>query len=308
MTTKRSAASRFNAQGCLYAFTTENLGGYMERVVKRQGAVLCVAGSGDHLLNALFCGASRAAAFDLNPRALWWCELKLSAVHRLSLREYLDFFLRHDSGGAPNPRALDRSVFDRLACGLSGPARDFFEECYRGSGGRGSCLRQSKIFNNRHDNNELKIGCNPYLQSEDAFLSLKEELSRGGVVLYSGSASDMVQRTGGETFDLILLSNIADYTHELYPDFSSPLQRFTDEVLRPLAGLLCPDGILCAAYLYSVDDQPQGAALHSQIDDAFLRQRLFSQAGFQYEELSFPSVMPGKKDAVILLNMRRGVL
>jgi hypothetical protein len=88
--------SKFGSFRRVYLSTTENLSGYIPTLVSAGSRVLCVGGSGDHILNSVLCGANDVVAFDVNYLSGVWFQLKrrliltlsrknfLSALHRLS--------------------------------------------------------------------------------------------------------------------------------------------------------------------------------------------------------------------------------
>ena len=51
-----------------------------------------------------------------------------------------------------------------------------------------------------------------------------------------------------KNFDIIILSNIADYLHELYLD--NNIEKFKNWIENEVAGKLNKNGILCVAYLF----------------------------------------------------------
>ena len=81
---------RFNS---IYPFTTENIAGYMKGLDLVNKRVICVTGSGDHVLNIVLLGCKNILTFDVNPLTKYYMDLKLSAIKYLSYKEFLDFLL-----------------------------------------------------------------------------------------------------------------------------------------------------------------------------------------------------------------------
>ena len=285
----------------LYAFTTENIGGYLRTLGTVGPRVLTVAASGDHLLNAALLGGRDFELFDVNSRTAWWTELKLAALRVLPFDEFRTFFLREaDGGGRLNRAALDVALFQRLLPRLSQGCRSFFLEQYRAAEGDGAALRNGPLFNNRYDSNARKETANLYLDDRRAYDTLKELVPHLRWRFRHCCVRSLAQAAASRRFDVILLSNIADYLPALFAEGPSPLRQFVAEVVAPLAGRLSERGQLAAAYVYGISGV-DGAAARSEVDSADARASYFAPFGGRLRELSFAGVQPGTVDRLIMV-------
>jgi hypothetical protein len=267
----------------LYSFTTENLSGYLPKVVRRGDVVGTICGSGDHALNAVLLGASRIVEFDINPLAMAWSSLKRSAVLSLTHSEFLSFFLRGSKD------ALSYRMFKRCVEHLGRHETQFFEGCYQSCDYKGAELRESALFNNRYDSSEVKLKSNLYLE-ESCFYELKVLLPHVPYTKQVSTAHSWAQAIRPNELDVILLSNIADYVGEELPSFYA-------NTALPLCQKLRSGGRVVAAYFY----QTGSAARRSAIDNAAFRESCFKSPGIGATEHYFPSVIPSFEDGIVLL-------
>ncbi|MFH1637516.1 MAG: hypothetical protein ABIB71_03770 [Candidatus Woesearchaeota archaeon] len=304
---------KFSRFSPMYSFATENLSGYFPVLPMQGKKILTVSGSGDHIINAYMFGATEVDAFDVNILSAFISELKLQALKELSFKEFKGFFLRESPNSSTyNLNALDFEVYKQLKGGLSHFCSLFFDKAYEYFDFDGSRLRESYLFNNKYDLNQKKIQNNPYLQSKHNF----EEVKRLSRKNHNRQIISEVQNLGEllgkkQSFDVILLSNIVDYAKIMFPESKEYLGAFCDSVIEPLKMHLTEEGIICAAYIYVDDNNPYSkyrtevhnplSKYRSAIDDPEKRRLVFQGSGMKYYEITFESVIPEEKDAVVLL-------
>jgi hypothetical protein len=291
---------KFSKFSRLYSFATENIAGYYPCLHFEKSSVLAVGGSLDHSINAYLLGADAVIAFDINVLAGMFCNLKLAAIEKLSFEAFKKFFLRNDG---TNKEALDFKIYARLRENLEEPTRVFFDKIYSDFGNIGSYLRNSSVFNIAYDNDDLKIKSNLYLQSSESFEKARQAL-RGNKTIWIHSSLQELPKKIDKKFDIVLLSNIIDYAKSAYKG-EDYLENFCKHEIEPLKGFLNSKGIICAAYIYDVRKKPQkGAKYRTDVDNPERRRQVFQSLGMDYRELYFESVIPDRKDAVILLQRR----
>ncbi len=301
MSFPRSLTERkFGRFAQLYAFTTENIAGYFHNLDLENARVLTVCGSGDHIVNAHLRGAEQVTSFDVNILAKLFSELKIAALQKLSFDEFKDFFLLECLDNEYNNRALDIDVYRRLRGLISDEAVSFFDRAYGVFSQDGSQLRKSSLFNTRHDKNELKLMCNPYLKNSEQYETAKARIAGKEWNWINSDVVGLERELREAEFDIILLSNIADYAEKMFPERAEPLQDFRDRVVTPLSRHLRPNGRIVAAYVYDARTEPN-THNHGEIDNPTQRQNVFGRTSLGYRELHFKSVIPERKDAVILL-------
>ncbi len=288
---------RFRDYAPLYGFSTEKISAYIPFVIRKGSHVLCVAGSGDHLLNAVFCGARDVTVFDVNAAASWWTEIKVEAAKRLRFADFERFFfLNNEDDISRNPEALSCGTFKVLADRISLDAKRFFEDCHSKAG---DGLRSSSLFNNTYDGNALKVENNLYLRNSDSYALLQHRLTGVRIRYIHSCVTKLPRRLHSSTFDAVLLSNIADYAHEFFSG-TSYLQSFVQEVICPMRSRLRDGGVVCAAYLYAHKSGQVEA--HSAVDIDDVRRRAFEKFNVPYAELCFQGVIPGEEDMVVMVN------
>lgn len=155
----------------LYAFTTENIGGYYLQTSFLKKKVLTVCGSGDHVLNAILLGSNEIDTFDINILTYYFLKLKIAAVKTLSYTEFLDYFLLEN-----NLSAMNYKLFQKMKKELESEILTFWEAIYRDVEYDGRKLRDSSLFHNLYDTNEKKLMSNPYLKEEN-FTKLKGSIN-----------------------------------------------------------------------------------------------------------------------------------
>lgn len=265
----------------LYSFTTENLSGYYPLINFNNKNVLTVNGSGDHLINAYVFGAKDVTCFDINPFSKYFTELKLKALSDLSMDEFLNFLLINVK------KPLDYNVYKQLRKDLSDECKLFFDKQYLLNNNNGKLLRNSGLFNNKYDNKVSKIKNNPYLQSEELFNDAKKSKMNSWINCDIRDLSDLIS----EDFDVILLSNIADYAKLIYNN--NYLVKFRDEIINPLMNHLNPDGMIAIAYIYAINSK----SYRTDIDNPIVRKNIFCNS----QELIFESIINNEKDEVLFI-------
>ncbi len=281
------AQPKFGPFGQIYPFATENIAAYLPRLKPAGKRLLTAGGSGDHSLGAAFAGAREVVAFDINELAPLFAALKREALLQLSYAEFRSFLL--PDGAKP----LDFRTYLKLRPGLPFASRYFFDRAYEAHDRDGAKLRASGLFRTTYETAQQATKNNAYLCSLASFKKAKQAAKRVVLNWISADIRDLAAKTADRgQFDLITLSNIADYAHRLYPD-GPYLEKFRDEVVTPLAQRLTPDGQMVLAYIYDLDNQ-MGSDKRNRLNDPAERRRVFSTVpGFTYEEWRFPSAIAG---------------
>jgi len=286
----------FGERSKVYPFTTENLAGYMCDLKLEGKKVLTITCSGDHILNSFFYGAEEVVGFDINTLALLFSELKIKAIQRLDFEDFKSYFL------IGNEQTMSSEIYSHLRSWLSKDCVNFFDNIYKKYNNDGEQIRKSKLFNKRFDINELRISSNPYLHSNFSYAKTKTNLSEKNVKFINCNVNDLSSKLEG-SFDIIILSNLADYAQAIFPEETNYLESFCKEVVLSLKKRLNPNGIICAAYVYDARDKEEYRSL---IDNPKLRQEIFGSLGMIYQEKRFKCIVPGKEnkhDLVALLKI-----
>lgn len=296
LTEIKMALKKFGTNSKIYAFTTENLSGYFASLKLKDKTILTVGGSGDHVINSYLYGAKEVTAFDINIYAKYYADLKIIALKNLAFDEFKEFFMRNNYS-----KTMNLNIYNnKLRYKLNKDSKTFFDFHYS-IDRTGYNLRESCIFNNEYDNNELKISINPYLHSEKKYNLVKEKIKNQDIKWIQSDIQNISNKLNN-IYDVILLSNISDYANSLYPDDKTYLEKYYLKTIIPLIYNLDPKGTICSAYIYDVNS----IEYRTDIDDTKIRNSVLTKLGFDYTQINFPSVIKGKQDAVILLHKNGG--
>lgn len=288
----------FNNLSQIYSFTTENISGYFKSLDFLNKNVLTVAASGDHIINAIYCGAKSIIGFDVNYLALVFSELKLIALEQLEYQEFLKFFLINEKNDIDkNKNALSYEIyFNRLRTKLSDNAKENLDILYEKFNNNGYELRNSYIFNNKYDNNSLKIFSNLYLKNEFEFQKAKEKIKDKEIFLINSNFKDidLNKLPKNETYDIILMSNISDYIKKIYNMETNYLEKYIKEIIYNFKK---ENNKIVCAYLYNINQEKY----RSEIDNPLLRKKIFNKLDITFTEEKFTSVIKNCIDCVIII-------
>lgn len=273
-----NTSSKFSHVSSLYSFSTENLE-YMKYINFTNKDVLTVGGSYDQAINAYALGAKSVHNIDMNYRAQFYGELKHIALKHLSYSEYLKFFMR-------SQYALQYDVYTSLKPYLSSQTALFFDTAYKVLG---NTIRESYLFNNINDNMQDKINNSSYLINEHAFNHAKEKLQH--FVWHTQSVDNIIDTS----YDIILLSNIADYSHTMFPNDHQHTEKFKQYIVLPWLEKLKPHGCIMFGYVFDAHN-----IFHSDKRNEFnnekIRQNLYENIpGYDLKEIVVSSAI---KDAL----------
>ncbi|EKE30295.1 MAG: Heme d1 biosynthesis protein [uncultured bacterium (gcode 4)] len=272
---------RFSSYSQIYSFATENLSGYFSKFDFTKAKVLTITASWDHAINAIYLWASQVTCFDSNNLARLWSELKITAMKHLDYHGFLKFFMREGK----NP--LSFNIYCLFRSNLKNDTRNFFDRAYEYFNFEGRNMRESSLFNIRYDTIENKISYNPYLQNEEDYNLAKGRLQWAEIDYLDISIEKLCGSEGtlwDKKFDLIMLSNIADYSHKMYAS-TSYLKEFKDNLTDKLQDHLSPRGKLLIAYVYDSEK----SEIRNLIDSEESRSLTFG--GAWYSEIKFASAM-----------------
>ncbi len=289
-------SEKFASISKIYSFTTENISGYFNYLDFKNKNILTVSASGDHIINAFYKGAISVTGFDINYLALVFTELKLIAIQELSYKQFLEFFLINDINNiSKNLNALNYKQYIELREKLTENSRKILDDLYSEFNNDGYKLRNSYIFNNKYDNNSLKIESNLYLKNELEFNKAKEQIKDKEIVLVNSSYSDIAlnKLPNHESYDIILMSNISDYIKEIYKN-ENYLEEYIKEIIYNFKS---PNNQIVCAYLYNIKQEHY----RSEIDNPVLRKKIFKKLNINFTEEKFKSVIKNCTDSIIII-------
>lgn len=232
----------FRNHGPVYLFTNENITGYMPRFGDITGArVLSVCASGDHAFESLLAGASHVDTFDINQYQNCVMELKSHLIRDVPYEKFMDFFFSTN-------HFFDYRIIRPLEHKFSPKLREFLTN-YKERGRTmfhyfGSHAPAYNVF-------QLS-----YLADPNKYYQLREKLS--DKVNFTHCDIYDVSRTFSDKYDVILLSNIMDYTSVPAGNYITydVFMHFYNVVLAHLArkNLSPQNGQICFQYMWDVKD------------------------------------------------------
>ena len=207
----------------LYPFTNENINGYYSNMDFNDKNVLTVVSSGDHIINAILMGASEVDAFDINPLAKYYVELKIAAIKSLSFEEFLLFLYNKSTFKIPK-YYLNKDIYKKIRNELSGNYREFWDYVFETYTPKQ--LYKSFLFTDDFLDLSSLLKANSYLKEEN-FYRLKEILKYKKVTYYDISLIDI--KNIDKVFDLIILSNVPAFSNRIYKrDFIKNLKELIE--------------------------------------------------------------------------------
>ena len=192
------------------------------------------------------------------------------------------------------PNALDWDTLRTLNPGLSLEARTFWHQLLASE----VTARESHIFNNSYDTKLLKVHNVPYLRSSQAYANAKEA-TRGHQLNWV--ASDIQKWTTQDKFDIVLLSNLSDYSHKMFGtgDGHSHVNQFKREIVDKLLGLMPIGGVL-AMYVYDYYNE-FGSDKRNAFNDPKIRNSVYTGTEFNTREIKVTSACGAAADKALIL-------
>ena len=194
----------------IYPFTTENISGYIDMFDLKDKSLLTVGSSGDQVLNAILNGCKDVTLFDICAFAEEYYYLKLAALNVMNREEYLNFFCYRNYARlfSNNKKAFLDSNFYALLDYLQAikPESEYFwNELLKKYSGK---YIRKHLFSRDEYERKLLTQVNRYLETDEAYKSLKEKINNAEVnFIYDNifNIKDDIK------YDNIWLSNIATY-------------------------------------------------------------------------------------------------
>ena len=194
----------------IYPFTNENINGYYKQINLQNKDILSVTSSGDHLLNAIVYGAKNIDAFDINPLARYFVELKIAAIKSLTREEFIDFFYSNSKLYTPKS-FLNKKTYDKVKKELYGMVRVFWD--YILSKYNPSTINRSRLFTVDFLDTDGLMEANIYMQ--DCYYNYLKRIVKSKRINYHNIDIKDIEELN-KRFDIIILSNILGRLNELY--------------------------------------------------------------------------------------------
>lgn len=275
----------------LYSFATENIDfiNYLPINENIHSKALTITGSGDQALLLVQKGFINITNIDVNYLAKYYGELKIAAVSMLSFNEFIDFFKNEE-------RALSYQVYKKLSSKISIESEKFWNQQYMHNNYNGKSIRNSSLFNLKHDDWDIKLNNIPYLNSEEQYNKIKKLLNENNIQ-FKFITDDYQNIQLNDVYDVILLSNIADYSHKMYKNNNIDyIKKFKTNFVEKSLGLLNKEGLLMFAYIYDYENINHSST-RNKINNKLIRKMYFNE--FKYQEFIIKSAIKNINNDII---------
>lgn len=262
---------KFGKHKPIYSFTTENLD-YIDNLKLRKSKVLTVGGSYDQAIYMNLLGAKEIHNIDVNIYAEYYAEAKHAAIKFFNHNEFINFFTISDL-------SFNLEMYKWIENLISPEANIFFKDAYK-KYGSGIALRKSELFNQLHDSQKLKIQNCVYLRDVDIYKNTQKAMQNS--IFRWSSISIEKELQNDEMYDIVILSNIADYSHYMYEE--NHTQKFKENIVLPYLKKLKPKGQIMFAYIFD-SKNIFNSDKRNPINDSQVRKNLYNNIeGFYYNE------------------------
>lgn len=225
----------------MYIMTTENIREFLTQYDLKNKSVLCVAGSGDQMLNAYALGAKNVTLFDLNPLAYAQAKLKKAAATTLTYEEFELFFSPEHRHTLFNPY-----LFDKLSECLDDNTKDLFKTIFTKHPGMDAFMNfYFKFYAKFQKQKDL----NYYLYDEENYQKLQSVIESKTIDYIETPVTELKSNINDDLFDYILLSNISDSIEKIYD--GDALKKFK-RLIHSLSKNLTKEGLIQVGYIYSL--------------------------------------------------------
>lgn len=255
----------------LYPFTNENIKAYYEKIDFKEKTILTITSSGDHLLNAIYLDAKNINAFDTNPLAKYYAELKIAAIKTLSLEEFIIFFYNKNII-FKNKYYFDKETYEKFNNNLKDEYKIFWDYFFNNY--NSEQIIKSNLFTNDFLDLKKLIKVNNYL-NEDNYYKLREKLNNINITYYDYSFKDIPYLN--KKYDVLILSNIAAfYENEYYKDSLKDFKNTINKITHNNSQI-----VVCYLYSNMLDND-----VNKGIYDYDLTNKYFNESDYEY--ISFP--------------------
>lgn len=195
----------FHNSSAVYKISNERIQDY-EKYLRKRNKVLSVIGSGDQILNCILNGTKEIDAFDISVFPKYFLELKMAAIKALTVDEYIDFFYE-----VTNRDEVYEDMYYRIAVYLENDICEFWDSLF-------NFFEWKEIYNSTMFSSEPNIASNAinqnkFLQSEEEYNRLREELDDVKITYYEGDILELSSYLR-DSYDLVYLSNIVYYCNK----------------------------------------------------------------------------------------------
>ena len=230
----------------VYAFTNENIDGYMSNfILNDNDNVLSVLASGDHIFNLIYNGVSNIDTFDVNRLTEYYFYLKLAMLNSISYNEFINFIDRVYN----NDIEYENDMLLFIIKNMDIKYRKYYEEIImysnniqKNNDNKLSLLKMLLI----NTNNDYKYK-NTYLLNEENYNKTKDNIPNLNF-RFSCESCFNIKNIYNRKYDYIFLSNIIDYFYQQYGYFWN--YQHLEEYYNYLDSILSDKSVVLLDYLW----------------------------------------------------------
>lgn len=243
--------SKYQEYYYIYRTTNENLEGVSNNFEIKDKKVLTICGSGDQNLMFLANGAESVTNFDINKLAYYYLVLKQIGFRELSFEDFRTFFIygvETKSTGCNDTLKIWREgyfnieLYNMFKGRLPEDVKAFWDEMYLKGNENLEKETEFIFLNGFYYYIDEYVG---YFGDEER-KTLKEKLNSIDIPSFIRSDVYNINKNASGKYDLIYLSNVADYT---------PIMReWIEFVTKKLSNMLTDDGEILAHYKWAKEN------------------------------------------------------
>ena len=219
-----------------YPYSNENLIGLFKNLKVNNASVLTVGSSGDQLLNALYYGSKDITVMDANLYTKHWIDYKIAAIKNLSFEQFLQYFF----DGFAKGEMFCWECYSQFFHDLPEDSQAFWGTIFADPN-----LTPLHIFMNiigRKDAGTI-YATSDFYDTHIAYKRLASILKKGDYHfdVINAEFNEFEDCIGDRKYDVILLSNIADYI---------PVSKYVPIVNSLYNNVLSPGGQIQVGYSF----------------------------------------------------------
>lgn len=234
----------FKDYDSVYFVTRECIKDYLEAHEFKKNRALTILSGGDQVFNLIASGVHEIDAFDSNKLTYFVYYLRKAMLNIFSFQDFKKANLIFTSASNDFFNHLD--ILEKLNPHLPEEVYEYFRKMIEFSKDN-PMVNFEVLF---HKTSDIDFSRNKYLVSEDAYKVLQKSINDANVNITFADALTFSKKLSS-TYDIILLSNVADYFSYAQPEFG--FQDFK-EFITSYMKILNPGGMLIN-YLYKIDEQ-----------------------------------------------------
>ena len=234
----------------VYKSTNENIHGYMSKIdFTGKEKALSVLASGDHTLNLIYHDILNIDTFDTNKLTSYYTfGIKIPAILAFNYRTYLKWMKKivDETLSIEELNELIKPLFPFMDKTSYIYWKNLLEYNAKIQKTKGKILNLFRMLLINVNDEFLNIAKNTYLQSEENYNKVKENLQKAHITFRCCDCLFLGEEMK-EQYDFVFLSNIADYFSKAFDYFwkYEKLREF-EESLKPI---MKQNGLIALAYL-----------------------------------------------------------